>query len=538
MDIRKCLPVLALLAFPHAFGLCDVPLGGLLWIQGYDGNPPQPGFTVEGLLRIEAVDDSQPAGLELNAGSLTNRPSGLIQVNYGAGGGRFISGTVYNEGTLEANTSMSFLGDGSLFRNSGSFQASDKIEFRGLNTRLELLSGSFSVPEGVDYRDGTVAYDGGDLTGDLRLVRSRIRVAASVTNGFHLEFSGAGCAFDGVLTADRSITAWAGDEGTGTVLDIAGERVQDGTLTLSSRGALAVTTVHLPPGGWTVRSGARLETLQGSGGYRLISGDVRNEGTWVCTAGVIFSSQTGPVVNTGTVDMSFTGVINSAAGFRQEAGLTTLLGGSIYAPDADTVLAGGRLTGGGHIYGRLVNQAVIEQVQWLGPLLVEGRFQQDSAARLSLTLHRSDPTNAILIVTGEARLGGVLDVAHVNPAVIEEGQKFRILKAQSVEGWFSDVRLPALRSGLSWEVRRQTNGVDLVVGAEAPVRGAYLSTDEGTFLEITGRVAQRVRVEVSGDLTTWTPLVEQAPFPAYAKLRIPEVPLSTAIYFYRTSLED
>lgn len=125
-----------------------------------------------------------------------------------------------------------------------------------------------------------------------------------------------------------------------------------------------------------------------------------------------------------------------------------------------------------------------------------------------------------------------------NTGVFEAGHHFRLLKSVSLDGWFSDIRLPALRPGLNWQVHRTTNGIDLIAGELQPGRGKYVVSQGVAYLEVSSRLARRIRVEVSSDLENWAPLLERTPFLAYTQLPVPEVPLSAPVYFFRTTLDD
>ena len=66
-----------------------MPAGELVWLQGFDGNPPTPGFQVDGTLLLRSVDDIANIGVNLLTGAITNSPAGTIRVEVGVSGGRF-----------------------------------------------------------------------------------------------------------------------------------------------------------------------------------------------------------------------------------------------------------------------------------------------------------------------------------------------------------------------------------------------------------------------------------------------------------------
>lgn len=96
--------LLALALAGPAQALDDVPEGALLWLQGFDGNPPTPGFRVDGTVLLRSVDDIANIGINLSSGAITNSPTGEIRSEVGVSGNRFINGSIINQGLVRLDS--------------------------------------------------------------------------------------------------------------------------------------------------------------------------------------------------------------------------------------------------------------------------------------------------------------------------------------------------------------------------------------------------------------------------------------------------
>jgi autotransporter-associated beta strand protein len=100
---------------------------------------------------------------------------------------------------------------------------------------------------------------------------------------------------------------------------------------------------------------------------------------------------------------------------------------------------------------------------------VHGSFSQ-SAGRLVVELGGADVATQYdaLVVEGSANVGGILDVDFLNSFAPTSGQSFQVLTASDgISGTFSQADLPALASGLFWNVLYGTHSVILAIAPTA-----------------------------------------------------------------------
>ncbi len=135
-------------------------------------------------------------------------------------------------------------------------------------------------------------------------------------------------------------------------------------------------------------------------------------------------------------------VVHGPAGYRQVSG-RTLVEGTLSSPDGPITIDGGRLTGSGIVQGSVeVGHADIEPGTSHGMLTIQnGRLLMQENSRLCIDLAGDAPGDAdMLIVGGEARLGGELHIRQRGTHVPVAGHVFTILTAASNRlGTFSSV---------------------------------------------------------------------------------------------------
>jgi hypothetical protein len=134
--------LLALLLAGPSQALDDVPEGALLWLQGFDGNPPTPGFRVDGTVLLRSVDDIANIGINLSSGAITNSPTGEIRTEVGVSGARFINGSVINQGLVRLDSLTTFGAANARFENSGRFEVGPgaRAQFTGKGGRFAQLA--------------------------------------------------------------------------------------------------------------------------------------------------------------------------------------------------------------------------------------------------------------------------------------------------------------------------------------------------------------------------------------------------------------
>jgi outer membrane autotransporter protein len=127
-----------------------------------------------------------------------------------------------------------------------------------------------------------------------------------------------------------------------------------------------------------------------------------------------------------------TDVIGGTLTIGQNATLTS---------SAVTIGSGGTLTGIGTIAGNVTNSGVISPGNPFGTLTIHGNFTQTSSGIFRLQLAGLSPGNfGVLAVTGQATLGGTLQLVPVGNFQFQVGEKAVFLTASSITGSFSTIQ--------------------------------------------------------------------------------------------------
>jgi T5SS/PEP-CTERM-associated repeat protein len=137
--------------------------------------------------------------------------------------------------------------------------------------------------------------------------------------------------------------------------------------------------------------------------------------------------------------------------------------GGLVASEFVQVYSGGILRGsGGTVQGDVYNAGTVAPGGSAGTLTIDGNYEQDYGGKLIFELGGAVTPSAYdhLIITGEATLGGTLQVLLIDGFTASAGQSFDLLDWSSVNSTFDSLQLPTLPSGLSWNISRlYTTGV-------------------------------------------------------------------------------
>ncbi|HEV2851265.1 MAG TPA: SdrD B-like domain-containing protein [Thermoanaerobaculia bacterium] len=324
-----------------------------LWISGRDQGShttitAAEGFVNQGTIRLESLN----AGYESNlSGNFTNAPGGVITVNPGSGGGRKLSGTLSNLGTLDVNYDLTVNGT---LNNHGTLDidTGDRLIVAGTSSVLNMEAGAVTgngslqgVNSTFNLNAGTLAggapvittstvnFNGGVVTGAaLQLVSSTLNLAPAATGAAAFTMSGPGLA-RGTLRPGQTLWVSGRDIGSHTTVTLADGFVNQGTIRLESQNAGYESSLA---GNFSNDPGGVLEVRQGSGGSRRITGTLTNAGTINVIVGL---THIGVLRNQGTVNINAGQklVLNgSAQELVQEGG--TIAGSGVLELQAGAVL--------------------------------------------------------------------------------------------------------------------------------------------------------------------------------------------------------
>lgn len=155
------------------------------------------------------------------------------------------------------------------------------------------------------------------------------------------------------------------------------------------------------------------------------------------------------------------------------ARLTVAQGGVISA-DVFEVAAGGVLDGhGGILRGDVLNRGVVAPGQSPGVLSIDGDFVQDRDGTLLIEIGGMEPGTQYdrLVISGEARLDGTLELRLLDGFLPELGAEFLFLTAAAVSGGFAVVDAPVFDGNRTLRLDFGPGGIRAYV-APVPLPGA------------------------------------------------------------------
>jgi len=123
------------------------------------------------------------------------------------------------------------------------------------------------------------------------------------------------------------------------------------------------------------------------------------------------------------------------------AGTLTIAQNATLTSSAVAIGSGGAVTGIGTIAGNVTNSGVISPGNPFGTLTIRGNYTQTGSGIFRLQLAEFTPGNfGVLAVTGQARLGGTLQIVPVGNVQFQPGDKAIFLTASSISGSFSTIQ--------------------------------------------------------------------------------------------------
>ncbi|HEX4824477.1 MAG TPA: hypothetical protein VFV19_09195 [Candidatus Polarisedimenticolaceae bacterium] len=227
--------------------------------------------------------------------------------------------------------------------------------------------------------------------------------------------------------------------------------------------------------GFTLSNGAVLEndgtldsqadnSLQWSGAGAV--GLIENHGLLTKSLGGGTSALAVDVHNLGTID-AVNGTLQFGRDVTQTAGTTRLNGGTIGSSSSYT-LQGGTIAGTGTFNGTLTNAGgAIAPGFSPGTITIAGSLVQTSGSYAvelgGLTAGTQYDRLDVTSFTGDASLGGTLDVTAIGGFTPSLGDAFTVMTYKSHNGTFSAINAPNLGPTLTWSVAYNPTAVILSV---------------------------------------------------------------------------
>jgi len=203
-------------------------------------------------------------------------------------------------------------------------------------------------------------------------------------------------------------------------------------------------------------------------------------------------------VSSGTTYIDPGSVVTISTSQTVDLGTIILRGGELII-DAFNVSAGETFSGTGTIQTNLTNSGTVSPGESPGTITVDGNYTQDAIGVLEMEIGGTTAGTGYdqLIVTGSAALDGTLQVSLIDGYSPDLGDSFTLMTYTSHTGAFATETLPALGSGLKWEVNYGYTALTLkVVKSGGTIQGTATYTGS---LGISGPISVSAHLSVDAD---------------------------------------
>ena len=368
-----------------------------------------------------------------NGGTVDNNQNAVISgqisggsSNYGIRGGNTVTGKgvmhVFNSGTISGGTGILLQAGGTIVNNAtgtieGIGGGGVGIETHG--TQVDITnSGAISANS-----SGVIIGAGGSLTNEAGGSITGTTNQAIVLTGGNESIINAG-----TITGGKGVAIDATLSSGNTIFS------NGGTVNGSVELGAGVNTVTLVTGA-TIKGDLNLGP--NSGNELILDGPIEERISQAVTGAISGLGSLSVKGGTWIIDEDLaapvsTDVITGTLSLGQSATLTT---------PALTIENGGTLMGIGTIRGNVTNSGVIAPGNPFGTLTIQGNFAQTNSGIFHLEIGGLAPGDfGVLAVTGQATLGGTLQLVRTGNFHFQPGDKLVFLTANSIAGSFSTIQ--------------------------------------------------------------------------------------------------
>jgi hypothetical protein len=470
---------LVLAALPAA-AITDIGPTNRVWLQGVVELVFSGGFKNEGLLLLETIDDAFNVNLLVTTGAITNTPTGLVQINPGAGGNRAVSANWFNYGTIDVNYGADLTKTNSFFYQRGNFNVASNfiVYVYSTNGVFSQDAGKFEIEGKVEFKRVAFNYNGGAIGGSPTLISSSLLISETATNPATFVFNGPECQLFGNNPTNCFLEVQGSElEGAVVLTNVGGFR-NDGTISLDSTNTVAPATLTVTQGGITNSSSGIINIESGTGGQREINADLINLGRINVNSVLTINSPSGGITNAGELKIS-----------------------------ADQLL------------------------------MIKSNYVQAPSGALEIELVQPDPAfdHEALNVAGLAQIDGLLEIAIPGNFTPSPNALFVLLRCETRVGFFNGVVVPPLPNSQTWKIDYHAQDVTLTVSPtiEIPsLKEFRLLSGDRFYLVFSGTVGGGYILQSSADLIQWSNLRTNRPFSGileYVEPNIKQIP----VRFYR-----
>jgi hypothetical protein len=340
-----------------------------------------------GTIQLQSIDSSNYyEDLSSGSSTFTNAAGGTIQVNVGTGGGRIITGTVINDGTINVVGGQTLSIGGSHWSNAGTINVSnDTLDLSGLNGS-PFTNSSHGVIN-IDTTSGNAAISASDTLSNAGTINVAGTDVLYLDNGLTLSNTSTGKL---IFTNDSSLF----QSGGGTVVNAGTVEKTHGTGT-----STIYTTSVNNTGTAAVYSG----TLDVTAPVTQVSGSMLSAGSWSAYGSSTVSAtlnigSAGSITTIGTrAKVTLSGLNSSFSNINGSGGLNSIQAGGSFS-----ILSGQSFT----TAGNLSNAGTVTLTS--GTLNVSGNLSNTGSA--ILTTSTLNVSGTVAQLSGTSLTGGTWTV--------------------------------------------------------------------------------------------------------------------------------
>jgi hypothetical protein len=376
------------------------------------------GIANAGTLRLESSGGTQASNLLLTGGVLVN--TGLLEVKTGSGGQRLITADLNNQGRVQISAPLTFNKANGVYTNSGEWTIApgQTLSITSGNQVFNQNSGTLRADGELALRTATFSFNGGSIAGSGAVLTAAALNIGPVAGAGQLVLRGT-CTLAGNVGPDHTLWVNGNPTGGSAYLRATAGFTNRGTIRLESSGGVYASNILLTSGA-LVNIG-RIEVNPGTGGQRMLTSDLNNQGSFAVNAPALFSKTNGVYTNTGTLTIAAGQTLAIASGnqvLNQNGGLLDAQG-ELRLTALPFNYNGGEVGGNG-----LVLQSATLN---LGALSGAGTFTLRGACNLSGNV----AANQVLLLKGSLVGGNAL--LRMGSSVTNEG----LIRLESAEGAYT-----------------------------------------------------------------------------------------------------
>lgn len=302
------------------------------------------GLTNTGTINITSTGGGWGSQFSV-VGTLVNSPSGIFNAQAGSGGQRRFAGTLQNAGTVNVDGPLTFLTQGVTHTNTGTINiaASKVMTLNTVGTILDHSAGTINATGTLFLTGGSsFNFNGGTVSGPPAFLSAALNIGGSASGSASFIMYGQNSLSGDPKPATTITIQGNGSYGTANLISEAGY-ANGGMIDLTSNSGGWTSQLTLNTG--VLTNTGTLQTSVGTGGARILSADLLNNGTVQINRGLTLSRNNGVYTNTAQFNVPSSVSMNSLGQVFNQNNGTLNVSGSFNVEGATFNFNGGTILG-------------------------------------------------------------------------------------------------------------------------------------------------------------------------------------------------